>query len=368
MTKRLRFFLLFIVVAGCVEPYDFTVKDMTPALVVEGYISDKSYNETLSYPSDGRYFSVRLTETGDVTNVRPTPVVGATITLLSSEGEEWSYSEDADGRYLLLDNAFESRAGVQYKLRIALADTDVFESGWEEMPEVNVSPMGDIGFEESEKQVYVMESNEWVVRTKKTAVAKIQVPRNDSGEKINYRWTFSPMWIYVAPLTSQISPVYRCWATDQNYLNTYALQEDKSGGYPKDLFDILTVRNERIFEKFSVLVTQQVMTEPYFNFWREMKDRNEGSALIDVPPYNLQTNFKSTTGGKDVLGYFGVTQEQAKRWYFDRTELSYYVPNTLKADCLVVYGPGPPAAECLDCTAYSFGKAVNHRPAWWPSK
>lgn len=101
------------------------------------------------------------------------------------------------------------------------------------------------------------------------------------------------------------------------------------------------MRNERIFEKCSVLVAQHVMTEPYFNFWKEMKDRNEASSLIDVPPYNLRTNFSSTTGGKKVLGYFGVIQEQAKRWYFDRTELSYYVPNALRADCLVAYGPGP---------------------------
>jgi hypothetical protein len=173
------------------------------------------------------------------------------------------------------------------------------------------------------------------------------------------------MWIYVAALISTNDPVYRCWATDAYYLNSYGLQTDYAGGYKKDLFFFPTIRNERIFEKFSVLITQHALTESYYNFWKEMKDQNEGSSLIDTPPFNLRTNF-SSTGGTRVSGYFGVTAEQAKRWYFNKDDLSYYMENTLKADCLVVYGPGPPAPECLDCREYSFGKATTVRPSWWP--
>lgn len=202
MKRRLRFFLLFILVAGCVEPYDFTVKDGSPALVMEAYLSDKSYNETLTYPSDWRYFTVRLSETGDAK-----PVTGALATLFSSEGQKSIYSEAADGRYLLLDKTFKASGGVEYKLQVALADADVLESGWEAMPDAEIAPMGDIGFQESEKQLYVIESNEWVLRTDKVAAATVQIPRNVSGEKVYYRWTFSPMWIYVAPLISQTSPV-----------------------------------------------------------------------------------------------------------------------------------------------------------------
>lgn len=358
--------MLFLAIAGCVEPYEFVVKDPSPSLVVEASISDKSYNETLAWPSDGRYFTVKLSETGDVTNVRPIPVSGAIVELRSDAGEMWQYQEGDGGIYTLTDKDFKAQKGVRYQLHIILPDENIYESEWEAMPDVNVPPMGDIGFKESQKQVYVMESNQWVVRTKQTVVTNIEVPVNTSGEEIHYRWSYSPTWIYVAPLISQADPAYRCWATDPYYLDTYELQTDRSGGYRKDLFDLLTVRNERIFEKFSALVTQQVMTEAYFNFWKEMKDQNEGSPLLDTPPYNLKTNFSSPTGGKKVSGYFGVTSEQAKRWYFDRTQLSYYMPNTLRADCLVVYGPGPPAEECTDCRAYSFGKAVNVKPSWWP--
>lgn len=365
MVKRIAFASLLLLIGRCVEPYQFAIKDASPSLVIEAWISDKSFSETLSYPSDGRYFTVKLSETGDVTNARPVPVTGATVLLLTNDGETWRYTEEDAGSYLLLDKDFKARADIEYKLQITLSDENVFESGWQQMPDTEVPPMGEVGFTETEKQVYVMEALHWVLRTKKVAVANINVPVNHSGTHINYRWTYAPMWIYIAPLSSVIDPGHICWATDANYLNTFDLQIDRSGGYKKDLFFFPTIRNERIFEKFSVLVTQHEMTDGYFNFWKEMKDRNEGSRLNDVPPYNLQTNYFCTTASKRVSGFFGVVREQAKRWYFTRKDLSYNVTNTLRADCLVVYGPGPPALECTDCRGYSFGKATTTEPAWW---
>jgi len=365
MLKNLKSFFLFVLIVGCVEPYEFVVHDKEPSLVVEAYISDRSFNETLSYPSDGRYFTVKLMETGDVTNSRPVPVRGGVVTLHSSLGEVWNYTEEGKGVYKLPDPDFKAEAGIAYKLRILLPDENIFESGWEALPEAVVPPMGEIGFAETERPMYVMESGKWVLRTFQGITANIQVAENNVGETIYYRWTFSPMWIYRAPLTSVIDPGHVCWATDINYINTFGLQIDRSGGYLKDLFFLRTVRNERIFEKFSVLVTQHALTEPYYNFWKEMKDQNEGSSLIDTPPFNLKTNFSSPTGGKKVSGYFGVTSEQATRWYFDRKDLSYEVTNTLKADCLVYYGPGPPAPECTDCREYSFGTATTAKPSWW---
>ena len=365
MRKKLAYFLLFFVTGGCLEPYEFVIEDNEPTLVVESYISDKSFNETLMYPSDGRYFTVKLTLTGDVTNNRPAPVTNAVVNLMSDANEVWSYTESDAGTYKLLNDTFKAEKGKAYKVHILLPDENVYESGWESLPDAEVAPMGEIGFTEIEKQTYVNESREWVLRSVKGINAHVQVPQNTSGKTIHYRWTYDPTWIFVAPLVSTNSPVYKCWATDPYYFDSFGLQIDNSGGYAKDLFFIPTTRNIRIFEKFSVLVTQHAINEPYFSFWKEMKDRNEGSTLADVPPYNLKTNFSSPTGGKKVSGYFGVSAEQAKRWYFNKDDLSFYIENTWRADCLVVYGPGPPAPECLDCREYSFGKATTEKPLWW---
>ena len=361
--KRFRFTLLFII-AGCIEPYEFVVRNQSPSLVVEAYLSDKSFNETLGYPSDGRYFTVKLSETGDVTNSRPRPVTGAVIELEVSNGELLVYTETAGGVYKLMNADFKARHGLQYRLRI-YQNEDTYESAWEALPDTEIPAMGEIEFTEKESQLYVMESKKWVLRERQVAQVNVQVPKNTTGEQIFYRWTYAPMWIYVAPLISQNDSVYKCWATDPNYIPSYALQVDQSGQYKKELFSIPTIRNERIFEKFSVLVTQHAMSEPFYNYWKELQDQNEGGMLMDTPPFNLRTNFTSSTDDRAVSGYFGVTSEQARRWYFDKTQLSYHVENTLRADCLVVYGPGPPAEECLDCRFYSFGIATTRRPPWW---
>src|SRR5687767_14574748 len=91
--KCVRYFIFFLLVSSCVEPYSFVIDDELPTVVIEGFISDKSFRETLLYPSDGRYFSVKLTYTTDVTNVRPEPIHRATVLIVSDLGNEWHYSE-----------------------------------------------------------------------------------------------------------------------------------------------------------------------------------------------------------------------------------------------------------------------------------
>ncbi len=95
-----------------------------------------------------------------------------------------------------------------------------------------------------------------------------------------------------------------------------------------------------------------------------MQEQNEGGAIFDKPPFNLRTNFHSLSGDKKVSGYFGVVQEQAKRWYFDMSELTYHVENTLKKDCTVPFITDI-APECFDCREYSFGIVTNVKPQWW---
>lgn len=366
MFKRICNLFLFLAIAGCVEPYQFVVRNDEPTLVVEGYISDKSFEETVLYPSDGRYFTIKLTLTSDVINVRPQPVRYAGVKLLSNEDENWEYTatDSESGIYTLMDPDFKARHGVKYKVQIEIPNDDVYESEWETLPSTPAPPMGPVEYEEKEVQRYKIELGEQVIVTVKGIQTKIDIPVNPTNEPIHYRWKYEPTWIFRAPLSpSLVVPGYICWITTPNYLNNYAVQQDFVGGYSKDLFFLETVRNEKIFEKFTALVVQHAMSEPYFTFWREMKEQNEAGAIFGKPPFNLATNLYSLEEGKKVSGYFGVVQEQAKRWYFEKDQLSYFVENTLKRDCTVPYQD--PAPECFNCLRYSFGTATEQKPAWW---
>lgn len=365
--KQFIYFVTFLLITSCIEPYEFVVQDNNPALVVEGYISDKSYNETLLYPSDGRYFTVKLSITGDVTNTRPVMVSGAYVFLLTDDGDQWAYLETdpgvRPGIYTILSNDFKANENTKYKLRITLPGEEVYESGWEELPSIQTPAMSEIYFSENEVQAYVYELDKKVIKTVKGITANIDLAENVNGSPIYYRWEYAPMWIYIPPLSPASSAGGKCWVTDDNYLKDYALQMDLAGGYKKDLLFMQTVRNERIFEDFSLLVTQQSLTEAYYYFWKEMQGQMTGGVIFDSPPFNLKTNLVSLSGDKRVVGYFGVVSEQAKRWYFNKSDLSYVVPNTLYGDCTVPFQDVAP--ECFDCREYSFGNPSTKEPTWW---
>jgi hypothetical protein len=365
MLKRILRFLLVVCAAGCVEPYEFVIENNEPTLVIEAFVSDKSFKQTLAYPSDGRYFAVKLTTTTDVTNVRPLPVRAAQVQLFTDQGESFQYTEpnNAPGYYFLLDDEFKAERGVAYKVSVKLQDETVYESDWVSMPTVTSTDMGQIGFREVETQKYVFESNEEVLRTVKGIWTEIAVPENTTNEPLYYRWSYTSHWIYIAPLSSSVDPGHICWATNPLSVQNYSLLFDRTGKYNKDLFFMESVRNHKIYEKYSTLIVQHVLTEDFYFFWKEMQEQNEGGAIFDKPPFNLRTNFHSLAGDKKVSGYFGVVQEQAKRWYFSIKDLSYHVENTAKADCQIPFTETPP--ECFDCREYFFGIPTNVKPQWW---
>jgi hypothetical protein len=98
-------------------------------------------------------------------------------------------------------------------------------------------------------------------------------------------------------------------------------------------FFLETIGNERINGKLSVLINQIASSEEYFNYYKEIQDQANRGRLFDAPPYNLMTNFNSSDPDKKVFGYFGVVHEQAKRWYFNRLDVSYLVENTWRVNC-----------------------------------
>ena len=67
----------------------------------------------------------------------------------------------------------------------------------------------------------------------------------------------------------------------------------------------------------------------------------------------------------EVFGYFGVVNEQAKRWYFSRTDLSYPVANTWRELCMNPNILPAAKAQCYSCFNYGKGIPTNVKPFWW---
>ena len=233
------------------------------------------------------------------------------------------------------------------------------------MVQSTIPTMGDITHDEVFEKVYIWKSGEQEVDTEQGLNINIQLPQNPNKEPVYYKWDFDPIWIYIAPLSSIADYGHKCWVTNETFLNTFTIKNDKDGGYKNKLVYMTLRRNERYFEKLSILVTQQVMTERNYRFWNDMVEQSKRGGLFDAPPYNLDTNIKQVNGNKPVSGYFGVVKEQARRWYFTRRELSvdFYVEDYLRFEC--IYYGDPPARECYSCQNYSKGNPTVEKPTWW---
>ncbi|WP_394347730.1 DUF4249 domain-containing protein [Mangrovivirga cuniculi] len=363
--------LLTFLLNGCIEPYDFVIENEGTNLVVEGYISNVSRNESTLFPSDGRYFSVKISYTSSVTNRLSQPVTDAFVELVDDDGNSWNYTETRDNNpaYYLYDTDFEALPDRKYQLRITLPNEEKFESEWVSLPSTQIKPMGSIDFEEASIDKYDYVDGKKEIITEEGVFVTVEIPENESGESVYYRWEYDPTWIIKtiidANYTQETLPPTTCWAINKNYLTGYNLLEDIIGGYEKQVFFMPTHGNERIYEELSVLIIQQTLNKDYYNFWKELKESTSNSSINDQQPFNLNSNLKNSKTNEKISGYFDVVQEQAKRWYFNRYDLSYFVQNQREYICYETYGPAGPLPECANCLKYTNGEAVDIKPSWW---
>lgn len=370
-----RYFIILLLFTACVEPFDFDRNNSDPQLVIEAYVSDVSYSESLNAPSNGRYFEVKLKWSRPVaSNVLDSITPFADVRLIDDENNEWQYHENTSdwGTYIMFDPEFKACEDRQYKLQITLRDDEVYESNWESLPASKVPPVENIWFKEDDIKVYYYPAGEEKIRSEPVMDVYTELPPNPEGEERFYKWEFTPRWVYEAPLaTGPFAPWKTCWVTDPGYLDEYALQDDYVGGVEKKLFRMRINRNERFYVLFSVLVSQQSVSRDFYFFNQLMAEQTQPNGIFDSPPANLPGNITCITDpSKTPIGYFGVVSESHRRWYFHKDELSYFVEDNSLAECLARYNrpqdDPDPAPECLACTAYTNGDARLTRPDWWP--
>ncbi|MBL0765346.1 DUF4249 family protein [Marivirga atlantica] len=362
---------------GCVEPYEFLIENGERSLVVEGFISNISFNKTLDFPSDGRFFTIKLSYTSDVINISGRSISGASVTLIDDQGNTWNYNELDNGnevKYILNDSDFNAKSDRKYQLRIILPNDEIYESEWVSMPERDDRPIGEISFTEDEKLTYKYVANEEEIVSIQGINVQLNIAQNNSAQKAYFKYIYDPTWIFPSVTSGSIGGINSylaqdapqlCWAKNKLFLNDYTLLDDLKGGYKHKLFFIETLGNERIYLKLSVLIIQQQLNKKYFHYWQELKENAAAGTLFDKLPYNLSSNIYHVGGNKKVSGYFDVVREKATRWYFDKDQLSYNIENKLAENCIKYAGVDGPAQECYNCLYYTRGETVGEAPCWW---
>ena len=361
------FMLTSYIVTGCIEPYYFDIESSSDPLVIESYISDVSFNKSLLYPSDGKYFITKLKYGQNLFN-KGQNVTGAKVEVLSGNGNSWMYTEVSPGEYWLLDKDFHAVIETKYKTKITLSNNEIYESEWE-MLHVDHQKMGDISFIETEmyKIQFKNGGGDKSLGKVNGIELTVEIPVNLSSKKKYYKWQYEQTWIYLAGRLSNDNPFYKCWVRGNSILSPYTIAEDNVGGYNKSLVFINVDTNERTFKDLSVLVKQFIISKDYYNFLKELEEQGHANNIFTGPPYNLKTNYYSLNNNKPVFGYFSVRHEEAKRFYFSVADLSYYVDSNIGiANCRSAIGPYPPDDPCDNCLNYIYGgEPTIIKPYWW---
>jgi hypothetical protein len=369
MKKGAILFLLSL--TACIEKYDFNVIQNTGGLVIESFISNVSYTESLATPSDGHRFTVTLSKTSDVDNVRDVKVGGAHVFLLDNAGNRWDYTGTGQvlGNYILLNDTFKAEKDKKYQLNVDLKEGQHFESNWEGMPSVE-NKMGDFSIREMQKEEYVWESEEQVVRTLDGLKVDLKIPLKMGSETYHYQFSFEPIWMYTSSLAYVVnSQNIVCWVRSNLFLKDYVLLNDAKGGFDKELFYLRTKGNELMYQYFSTLVHQDVITDGYASFWKDLDAQKEKGGLYDQAPFGLTTNFRSTNSDWTVNGYFGVVNRISKRWTFNPQSLTYVIENNLEELCLLLNNePGRKEGQCYYCNEYNLGVSTTAQPNWWANR
>jgi hypothetical protein len=366
--KKILFILIASSLFSCLEKYDFNVLNTSKGLVVEASISDISFSESKSFPSDGRYFNVRLTTTSDVDNKRDSKINDAAVRLMSEDGEVFNYTHalKEDGMYYLINESFKAARNKKYQLKINLLGGQEFESAWEMMP-TGENTIGEINYNETRIEKYVFEAGEKVIRPITGINVNLKLPENEFARNQYIKWSFDPLWTYSAALLPVESPIKNCWVRSNLYLKQYELAKFRKGGFDQELFFIETKGNWRLYDYFSALIHQEKMTPEFYQFWKDLQAQGDQGGLYDQPPFGLITNFKSLNSDWTVNGYFGVIDENTVRWEFDPSQLTYLIENDLNQFCLenAVRDPRLPPDQCFDCRSHTLGESVNVKPLWW---
>lgn len=363
--------LCVVTLNQCVDPYrpELNEEDTAQLLVVEGLISD--------IPGS---FEVRLTRSVPLdTIVNYESEGGAQVYILDNEGIRYDLIETGAGYYKCLDETVKAQAGLSYQLFI----TDVSGVEYESTPVlVESSPdIEEVAWEEVEVEIF--ENNE----LKKEKAINIFVNAHDlSGATEYYKWDIEETWEVLMPNgitaldgngmpyeTSVQVPAEKkyCWVTKQSK-NILVESTANQSNSEVDKFVVKHISQDEdlLFIRYSILVKQYRINSQMYQFWKKLKDVNEGAgSLYDQVPTATFGNISCCDGSSRALGYFNAVEIHTKRIFIEKGE--HVLPSENYYDgCLYVSDQTPyhfvdwyyaRSEFCADCTNYG----SNVKPDFW---
>ncbi|MBN7810393.1 DUF4249 domain-containing protein [Algoriphagus sp. H41] len=319
-------FFLVGLLQACRTPFDPEVASQaSDFLVVEGYLD-----------SEGKASKLKLSRSAPLDAEGPfVAETGATVTLNSASGESYLLDEVEDGSYLFEANVSEEQS---YYLEIVLRNGERYRST--EMRPIVTPDIIDADFLLDEEGVEVF------ITTQGDQFAD------------DFLWTYDETWIYRPRI--RVPYIYDaaignvrdrregehidlCFKNEESpdiLLETSSRFEEQV--VFRQTITEIPRGDERIMERYSILISQKALEEDAVKFWEILKKNTEDIGSIFSPlPSLIGGNIFSVDGlDRPVVGQVSLGVVRQKRLYIDLVDVSpwnYLDPEF--NDCVVEQEP-----------------------------
>jgi hypothetical protein len=297
-----------LALCACREPFEpENPQEASSVLVVEGYID-----------TDGLESKLKISRTVPINSEETlNPESNAVVTIFAANGAAYPFSQSEPGVYVISRDLAENE---DYRLEIVLRGGARFESSI--IRPIVTPEILDAGFVKDEDGVEVF------VNTQGNEIAD------------DFLWTFEETWISRPRIRTtyiydpqiknvrdrtQAEQIALCFKTEENpgiLLETSSRFKDQVV-FRKTITEILT-GDERIQERYSILISQKALTPDAVQFWETLKRNTEDIGSIFSPlPSQISGNIRAMdNSGISVVGQISMGVTRQKRIYINLEEVS----------------------------------------------
>jgi len=313
---------IIAVLQACRTPYDPEAPaEKTSFLVVEGYLDSNGLRSELKLSRSVPLDSLTAFQ----------PETGASVFLSSESGESFGFVEGEEGSYWFEADLSESKF---YTLEIVLTNGDRFSS--DPMKPIQTPDIIDAGFLRDEEGVEVF------------------VTTQGDENADDFLWTYDETWIYRPRIRTafiydpaindvrtrtQAEQTALCFRSEESpdiLLETSSRYEEQV--VFRQTINEIPTGDERIMERYSILISQKALEEDAVKFWEILKKNTEDIGSIFSPlPSLIGGNIHSVEDASiPVIGQVSLGVIRQRRVYIDLVDVSpwNYIDPTFN-DCII---------------------------------
>jgi hypothetical protein len=308
---------------SCVDEYWPALDKYENLLVIDGSITNES----------GPY-TVKLSLSSKVDEIRILPVSNATVMIMDDLGESEVLVEMEPGTYLTSPTGIQGVIGRAYKIKIVTSDNKTYESEFEEIrnPTEIETIYTELEYHEQEDIAHILTGYQFYFNTDPAATdTNYFLTRLEATYE--YHADFLIRFIFdgtLRPFTNSDS-LQTCWRTykvpEIYTYSTLNLTEPVIERYPLHFVDTET---RDLYIRYSLLMRQFTLSEKAYTFWTAVKEQNSNQGgLYNTQPYQVRGNLVNKSDSEEpVLGYFTVAGVTSKRIFVNPppSTVRFYFP------------------------------------------